>query len=134
MSDCLFCKIVSGEIPCYKIYEDDYVLAFLDIACDAVGHTVVIPKKHSENIIDADALSLQKLAEACQKISKHYAQNCGFDAVNVVNNSGMSAGQTVMHLHFHIIPRKTGDGLNVWQLCDKQDMNLADIAQKLKLN
>lgn len=134
MDNCLFCKIVKGDIPCYKIYEDDFVLAFLDIACDAEGHTLVVPKKHFENMLDADETYLNSVLSACKKISKHYVENCGFEGVNIVNNSGEVAGQTVMHLHFHIIPRKNNDKLNVWQLCEKREMNLGEVAQKLKLN
>lgn len=109
-------------------------MAFLDIACDAEGHTLVVPKKHFENLLDADETYLNSVLSTCQKISKHYVENCGFEGVNIVNNSCEVAGQTVMHLHFHIIPRKNNDKLNVWQLCEKREMNLGEVAQKLKLN
>lgn len=134
MDNCLFCKIVKGDIPCYKIYEDEFVLAFLDIACDAEGHTLVVPKKHFENLLDAQESYLKGVMSACQKISKHYVENCRYEGVNIVNNSGASAEQTVMHLHFHIIPRKSKDNLKVWQLCKKREINLGEVAQKLKLN
>ena len=134
MDNCLFCKIVKGDIPCYKIYEDEFVLAFLDIACDAEGHTLVVPKKHFENLLDAEENYLNGVISACQKISKHYVGSCGYEGVNIVNNSGASAEQTVIHLHFHIIPRKSKDNLKVWQLCEKREMNLGEVAQKLKLN
>ena len=131
MNDCIFCKIIKGEIPSYKIYEDDKVYAFLDIACDAVGHTLVIPKKHCTNVLDCDKVYLDAVMEAVQKISNHYVNDCGFDGVNILNASGESAQQSVFHLHFHIIPRKSDDGLNMWPLSDKQELDLGAICKKL---
>ena len=133
MSDCIFCKIIRGEVPSYKIYEDDKVYAFLDIACDAVGHTLVIPKKHCTNVLDCDKAYLDAVIQAVQKISNHYVNNCGFDGVNVLNASGAAAEQSVFHLHFHIIPRKNGDGLHMWPLDGKQELDLQAIATKLAL-
>ena len=133
MDNCIFCKIIKGEIPSYKIYEDDKVYAFLDIACDAVGHTLVIPKKHCTNVLDCEKDYLDAVIEAVQKISNHYVSNCGFDGVNVLNASGASAEQSVFHLHFHIVPRKTGDALHMWPLDGKQEMKLDAICKKLAL-
>ena len=133
MDNCIFCKIIKGEIPSYKIYEDDKVYAFLDIACDAVGHTLVIPKKHCTNILDCDADYLAAVALAVQKISSHFVKNCGFDGVNVLNASGAAAEQSVFHLHFHIVPRKDGDGLHMWPLNDKRELDLQAIANQLAL-
>ena len=133
MNDCIFCKIIKGEIPSYKIYEDDKVYAFLDIACDAVGHTLVIPKKHCTNVLDCDKDYLDAVIEAVQKIAKHYVDDCGFDGVNILNASGASAEQTVFHLHFHIVPRKTGDRLHMWPLDGKQDMDLGVVANQLTM-
>lgn len=132
MNDCIFCKIIKGDIPSYKIYEDDYVFAFLDIACDVYGHTLVIPKKHCANILDCDKEYLDKVIESVQKISRHYVDDCGFDGVNVLNASGESAEQTVFHLHFHIIPRKNGDGVHAWPFTDKLPLDLAEVYNKLK--
>lgn len=133
MTDCIFCKIIKGEIPSYKIYEDDKVYAFLDISCDSYGHTLVIPKKHCTNVLDCDADSLQAVIAACQKIASHFVDDCGFTGVNVLNASGKSAQQSVFHLHFHIIPRKEEDGLNTWALNDKFDLDLADICKRLAM-
>lgn len=133
MENCIFCKIIKGEIPSYKIYEDDKVYAFLDIACDAVGHTLVIPKAHCTNVLDCDKEYLDAVIEAVQKISQHYVNNCGFDGVNVLNASGKSAEQSVFHLHFHIVPRKDNDGLHMWPLDGKQELDLQKIAGKLAL-
>ncbi len=133
MSDCIFCKIIKGEIPSYKIYEDDYVYAFLDIACDCYGHTLVIPKKHCTNILDCDKEVLEHILPAIQKISQHFVDDCGFDGVNVMNANGSSAEQTVFHLHFHIIPRKQNDGVHAWPFDEKHDYNLEEIYNKLTM-
>ena len=133
MDNCIFCKIIKGEIPSYKIYEDDKVYAFLDIACDAVGHTLVIPKKHCTNVLDCDREYLDDVIEAVQKISNHYVSNCGFEGVNILNASGAVAEQSVFHLHFHIIPRKSGDGLRMWPLDGKQELDINAICKKLAL-
>ncbi len=133
MNDCIFCKIIKGDIPSYKIYEDEFTYAFLDIACDTVGHTLVIPKKHCTNVLDCDAESLSHVMATVQKIAKHYVDNCGFSGVNVLNASGKSAEQTVFHLHFHVIPRKDNDGVSAWPFHDKLDLDLADLHNQLKL-
>ena len=133
MSDCIFCKIIAGEIPSYKIYEDDSVYAFLDIACDSYGHTLVIPKKHCTSVLDCDRQQLDAVIEAVQKIANHYVNELGFEGVNILNASGASAEQTVFHLHFHVIPRKRGDNLHMWPLTGKQELDLAAICKKLAL-
>lgn len=106
MSDCIFCKIVEGSMPCYKIYEDEYALAFLDISKDCYGHTLVVPKKHFENVLDCDEEYLSKVMIAVKKVANHYVNNCGFKGINILNASGVEAQQSVFHLHFHILPRK----------------------------
>ncbi|MDE7215748.1 MAG: HIT family protein [Clostridia bacterium] len=132
--DCIFCKIINGEIPSHKIYEDKNVYAFLDIACDSYGHTLVIPKKHCVNVLDCNDKYLKSTIAAVKKISNHYVDDCGFDGVNILNASGASAQQSVFHLHFHIVPRKNEDGIDIWALKDKYDLDLKDICDKLKLN
>ena len=133
MKDCLFCKIARGEIPCFKIYEDENVLAFLDVAKDAIGHTLVIPKKHFSTVLECDEKTIAQVFDVAQKISKHFVENCGFDGVQIINNCGESAGQTIMHFHVHIVPRKKGDGLLVWKLGAPYEMDLEKIASELKL-
>ena len=105
MDNCIFCKIIKGEIPCYKIYEDEHTLAFLDISEDYFGHTLVVPKQHCANILDASADALRRVLSSVKKISRHYVKHCHASGINVLNNNGESAGQSVMHLHFHIIPK-----------------------------
>lgn len=134
MNDCLFCKIIKGEIPCYKIYEDEYTLAFLDIAKDVDGHTLVIPKKHSSTILDCDVEILNHLMNAVKKISQHYVENCGFSGINLINNNGKSAEQAISHLHIHIIPRKDNDNIIVAPKFPGAKLKLEDVQEKLKLN
>ena len=134
MNDCIFCKIVKGEMPSYKIYEDDFVYAFLDISNDANGHTLVIPKKHYENVLDCEEETLKHVMSAVQKISKHYVDDCGASGVNILNASGKDAEQSVFHLHFHILPRFEDDGLKVFTNLSKNKESLADLQAKLKMN
>lgn len=132
--NCVFCKILNKEIPSYKIYEDEFTYAFLDISKDVFGHTLVIPKKHVTNILDADETTLENVIKTIKKVSKHYTQNCGFEGVNIMNANHESAGQTVFHLHFHIIPRKTGDGVDAWPKFDGSNEELQNVCEKLKMN
>ena len=132
--DCIFCKIIRGEVPSYKIYEDDYTYAFLDISKDVIGHTLVIPKKHCINMIDADLDTYLHVQETVQKISKHYVNKAGFDGINIMNANNVEAQQSVFHYHVHIIPRKKDDGLNAWPFDKKQEMDMANIANNLKIN
>ena len=109
---CIFCKIINGEIPAFKIYEDEYVLCFLDISQASEGHTLIVPKKHFENLFDVDQETLNHMAQAVKMVTNLLKEKLGVTDVNLLNNSGTNAGQTVMHLHFHIIPRKEGDNIN----------------------
>ena len=133
MKDCIFCKIIKGEIPCHKIYEDEFTLAFLDISNDASGHTLVIPKKHCKNVIDSDEKTLSRVMNTVKKVSAHYVDDCGFDGIDILNANGESAEQTVFHLHFHIVPRKKDDGIDVFPELPKNKESLEEICEKLKL-
>ena len=111
---CVFCKIVSGQIPSLKVYEDEDALVFMDIAQDVDGHMVAIPKKHVKSILDCDEYTLSRLMAAVKKVADHCVDRCGYDGVNLLNASDESAGQSVPHFHIHIIPRKNGDGIDAW--------------------
>ncbi len=129
MKDCLFCKIIKGEIPSYKVFEDENVYAFLDIANDVYGHTLVVPKKHYENLMDCPERTLGKIMASVKKIGNHFVKDCGFDGYNVFNNNGKSAEQAIMHLHFHIYPRKENDGIKFSQDFGKQEKSLEEIVK-----
>ena len=109
--DCLFCKMIAGQIPVTKIYEDDIVLAFLDIGPISDGHTLVIPKRHYEQLHDCPAEILAQIASRLGKIAGAVSSAMDSDGYNVLCNNGRAAGQVIEHLHFHIIARNTGDGL-----------------------
>ncbi len=120
-NNCLFCKIIEGVIPSQKIYEDESTLAFLDISADCLGHTLVISKTHTKNFVETPKEVLDNLMQTVQKISKHYIQNVGFDGVQVLTNNGESAGQSIMHLHFHILPAKNPENKK-FDAIDKSDL------------
>ena len=92
MSDCIFCKIASGEIQGMRVYEDAETLAFMDLAKDVDGHVLVIPKKHCKNILDCDAETLSAVMNTVKKVSLHLTEKCGYDGVNLLNASDESAG------------------------------------------
>ena len=111
MSDCVFCKISSGEITGLRVCEDEYALAFMDIAGDVDGHMLVIPKKHYISILDCDPDTLAHVIRMVKRVSNHLVDHCDYEGVDLMCANGESAGQTLPHLHIHIIPRKTNDGL-----------------------
>lgn len=131
--DCIFCKIVSGKIPCHKIYEDRHTLAFLDIVKDYEGHTLVIPKKHTENIFTCPPSTLKHVSNTVKKVSEHY-KKVGYSGINIFNASGESAGQSVFHLHFHVIPRTDKETQLVWASKKSNPaMNLEEFQRKLNM-
>ncbi len=113
LPDCIFCKIVRGEIPSFKVSEDDKTLAILDINPVSRGHTLVLPKDHYVNILDAPEPALAATMNATKKVANALATYA--EGVNVNHNANKAAGQVVDHLHFHIIPRYTQDGLQLWK-------------------
>ena len=134
MDNCIFCKIIKGEIPSYKIYEDNFVYAFLDISKDVFGHTLVIPKNHYKNILDVTNEELNHVMNAVKLISNHYVNNLGFEGINTFNNNEECASQSVMHLHFHIIPRKTNDQVKIFTEGNKLEFDLEEAYHALKIN
>ena len=132
--DCVFCKIVSGDIPSFKVYEDEHTLIFMDIAKDVDGHMVAIPKKHVKSILDCDTETLSYLMATVKKVSNHCIDHCGYDGVNLLNASDESAGQSVPHFHIHIIPRKTGDGIDAWPKFDGTSHEIETLFQKLRMD
>ncbi len=130
---CIFCKIIKGEMPSYKIYEDEKTYAFLDISDDAIGHTLVIPKAHTENIMTIDSADLQAVMQTVKKISEHYVNDLGYTGVNLMNASGESAQQSVFHFHIHIIPRVEGDSLDTWPKMDKKNADFQAVYEKMKM-
>ncbi|MCG2689406.1 HIT family protein [Candidatus Parcubacteria bacterium] len=116
MGKCVFCKIVSEEIKAWKVFENDHALAFLDIHPASKYHTLVIPKKHYENIFDIPDMELKEVIGIVKKLTTLYKTKLGIENVQIINSSGSEAQQDVFHFHFHIVPRKSGDGQDiVWK-------------------
>lgn len=128
---CIFCKIINSEIPCYKVYEDDVVLAFLDIKPLNPGHILVVPKNHYENLEEINETELAALILVVKKIGRMIKEKLGAAGYNVSENNGQVAGQEVPHLHFHIIPRHAGDGLGPWPRRGYQEGEAEEIIKKL---
>jgi len=104
-NNCVFCAIAAGEIPCFKVYEDDLVLAYLDINPFSKGHTLVIPKAHTAGLLDTSDETLAAIVSRVKKVAAHIQKALPCDGFNILQNNGAAAGQTVMHVHFHIVPR-----------------------------
>ncbi|ART75686.1 HIT family protein [Sutcliffiella horikoshii] len=135
MSDCIFCKIIDGDIPAAKVYEDEHVLAFLDISQVTKGHTLVIPKVHKENIYELTPEIAENLFKVVPKIANSIKEQFEPIGLNLLNNNGEAAGQSVFHYHLHILPRYgKGDGFGaVWKSnqSDYTSQDLQEIATKI---
>ena len=114
MKNCVFCKIINGEFSCMKVFEDEFTYAFMDVAKDVDGHILVLPKNHIKNILDCDNITLSYVFATVKRISNHLIDNCGYEGVNLLNASEECAGQSVLHFHIHIVPRKKNDGIDAW--------------------
>jgi histidine triad (HIT) family protein len=130
MSECIFCKIVKGEVPCHTIWEDDDVVAFLDSTPINKGHTLVIPKKHVENIFTLSVDDLDKIMHVVQKIALALRTIC--EGINIGQNNNAAAGQVVPHVHFHVIPRFSGDGLRHWTGKAYREGEAEKVAENIK--
>ena len=110
--NCIFCKIINGEIPCYKLAENDYAIAFLDIMPITKGHFLVIPKKHFEFAEDAPEELMANLMILAMQLASVAKKTLKCDGINFIINSGKQAGQIVPHVHLHVVPRYNNDGIN----------------------
>lgn len=114
MDECLFCRIIKGELPCSKLYEDDKVFAFLDIGPVSKGHSLVIPKEHHETLLDVPDDILKEVSVIVKRLSKAVKKAVNADGISIGQSNYKAAGQVVPHLHFHIMPRFNDDGLKLW--------------------
>jgi len=118
MKNCIFCKITKGEIPSYKVFENEKVFAFLDINSLTKGHCLIIPKQHFENIFDINENILFEINKTAKQLAVKIKNNLGATGVNLVNASGKDAEQSVFHFHLHLVPRYDNDNLEMnkwWQ-------------------
>lgn len=135
MNDCLFCKIAAEEIPCTKVYEDDTVLAFLDIHPVNIGHTLVIPKIHHVNLYDASDETLAHMMPVIKKLSIAVKGALNADGINIEMNNEAGAGQLIFHTHIHIIPRFSDDGLKHWPSPrGYNEGEAAEVSTKIKMH
>ncbi len=128
---CIFCKIINNEIPSKKVYEDDDVVAILDISQAGYGHTLVMPKKHYENILEIPDNEYSKVMSAVKKLSEKINKNVKPDGINVINNTNEAAGQTVMHYHVHIIPRFKDDDIRFITPDHQNKYDLDEVLKKV---
>lgn len=128
----IFAKIIRGEAPCYKVYEDEEVLAFLDLFPQSHGHTLVIPKQvTARNLLDIDTDHLCKLAAATQKVARAVAEELEPAGIQIAQFNGAPAGQTVFHIHFHIVPRYEGESLGVHAARKADEAELKALRERL---
>jgi len=127
MSDCIFCKIVSKEIPATIIYEDEEVIVFMDIGPIIKGHALVIPKKHYDPVTQTPDDLLAKLHLVAKRVAQAQMNGLGADGVNIMQNNGVAAGQEVPHIHVHVIPRFADDG-HRWNWNAKKYDNIDEMA------
>ena len=111
--DCLFCKIVAGEIPSQRIDEDERTVAFMDISPATRGHALVIPRHHAADLLEIEAEDLAATVAAAQRLARTAVERLGADGVNLINSCGSAAWQTVFHFHIHVIPRYEDDPLRL---------------------
>jgi histidine triad (HIT) family protein len=131
--DCIFCKIASGQIPALKIYEDDVIIAFLDIGPISEGHTLVMSRQHSERVHSCPPELLGEVWSRIGKIAGAVISAVGAEDYNILCNNGRAAGQVVDHLHFHIIPRRPGDDVfTQWPSFKYAQGKAETIAAKIK--
>lgn len=135
-NNCVFCAIAAGEIPAFKVYEDELVLAYLDINPFSEGHVLVIPKAHSEGLLDTPDETLAGVIVRVKKVAAHLKAALPCDGFNILQNNGEVAGQSVRHVHFHIVPRYAKDASAEISFANRPgDMeHLAELAAKLRMN
>ena len=130
--DCLFCKIVAGDLPATRVDEDERTVAFMDINPATRGHLLVVPREHSEDLFEIDAEDLSACAVAAQRLAGRVRERLGADGVNLLNCAGQAAWQTVFHFHVHVIPRYQADPLRLpWNPTPGDRDEIAAAAQEL---
>ena len=133
MSDCIFCKIIAGDIPSATIYENDEFKVILDRFPSGEGHALILPKNHVANIFEIDPEQAGRLFSLAAKLAKDMKEVLGFKHMNILQNNGTVAGQTVFHFHIHLIPRHEGDGIQIgWTPTSPTDEEIAAVKAKLE--
>ncbi len=133
MQTCVICQLVRRELPSWVVYEDEHVLCFLPLEVEAFGHTVIAPKAHHVDLFGSPADVVAAVLAVVQKVALHYQKVLGATGVNLLHASGVAAGQSVPHLHFHLIPRFEGDGLEAWPALPRTELGKDELLEKLRL-
>lgn len=133
LEDCLFCRIVAGELPAERVDEDEYTIAFMDISPWARGHALVIPRTHARNLYEVEPAELTRVAVAAQRLALRMRDTLGCDGINLLNSCEPAAWQTVFHLHVHVIPRWSDDPLKLpGKPREPEGDELAEVAAELR--
>lgn len=128
----IFAKIIRGEIPCHKVYEDEHALVFMDVMPQSPGHALVVPKAASRNVLDADPATLIRLIPLVQRVAQAARRAFAADGISIIQYNEPAGGQSVFHLHFHVIPRYEGQALKPHSGTMEKAEVLAPLAAKLK--
>lgn len=131
-TECVFCKVITGELPSHKVYEDESILAILDISPLNPGHTLFIPKRHTTNIAEMSAEEVGMLYATARRLAPGMMKSVGAESFNLSTNVGRAAGQVVFHTHVHLIPRYPADGYEPWMRNDKYHQDLGSVAEKMR--
>jgi len=131
--NCVFCGIVSGDLPARVVYQDDNVISFLSKDAESFGHTLIVPKEHFPDLYSIPEKLLGAILAVVKKISIHYKNILGASGVNLLHASGKSAQQSVFHFHIHLIPRFDDDNLDLWPHLEPKEWNKDEFLQKVKL-
>lgn len=130
--DCIFCKVIAQELPSTVVFENESLLAFLDIHPVNKGHVLVVPKTHSTDFLSTDSELLSSLMVPLKSIATAVLKGVGADACNISTNNGAAAGQIIFHLHWHIVPRFSDDGFKLWHGKEYKDGEMKIIAENIK--
>jgi histidine triad (HIT) family protein len=132
-TECIFCKIVAGELPAQKVHEDEHTIAFMDINPATRGHALVIPRRHARDLTEIPPEDLQAVAVAAQRLARRMADRLDIDGINLLNSCGEAAWQTVFHFHLHVIPRYRNDPLRLpWVPGPGDEDEIAAAAEALR--
>ncbi|EKD33502.1 MAG: hypothetical protein ACD_76C00015G0003 [uncultured bacterium] len=130
--DCIFCKIVAGQLPCVRIYENDRSIAFLDIHPSALGHTLIVPKEHYDHILKTPIEVATSMIHALQAVAPSVMSAVGAHAFNTCVNTGTDSGQIIFHTHLHLLPRFKDDGKQMWEHRDASNDELRELQAKIE--
>jgi len=132
MENCVFCKIAAGDIPSSVLYEDEDFKVILDIAPAAKGHAIILPKKHFANLFELEDEVAQKVLTVAKKVATAMKKELNCDGINLLQNNGEAAGQSVFHIHFHLIPRYHGDNVKIpWITGKYEDGEVKELAERI---